>query len=331
MFVDLHVHLRGTMTRATVNKLANRNGISLPSAIMDAPRYGWTNFTSFLHAYDQIASVVRTAHDVEEIAYDHLRSAAANGAGYLEFMLSTPHERRPGPSYSDQIAAIDAAAERALDETGIECRVIATAVRHLGPAAAVEAARVAAASGSPRVTGFGLTGDERQFKVSLFQEAFSIARANGLMATAHAGEHLHAETIIEAIETLKLDRVGHGVTASKSPAVMRQLAEAKMPLEICLSSNLALRIFQDLSSHPIARFAEAGCLIVLGTDDPAFFGTSISREYSLACEMQPHLLRPERISRDAINAAFCDEATKARLRARVSDVRNLRSQDANVA
>ncbi|AXB75909.1 adenosine deaminase [Novosphingobium sp. P6W] len=318
MLVDLHVHLRGTMTSATIQKLAKRNGIALPESILNTPGYGWTDFTSFLHAYDKVVSVVQTADDIGEVAYDHLCSAAADGTCYLEFMLSTPHEHRGGPPYSDQIAAIDAAADRALDETGIECRVIATAVRHLGPAAAIEAARIAVATRSRRLTGFGLTGDERQYDVRLFQEAFSIARAEGLKATAHAGEHLAADTIIHAIEALGLDRIGHGVTAANSPAVLRQLVEMGTPLEVCIASNLALGVFADLDSHPIGLLAEAGCVITLGTDDPAFFGISLSRNYALAYESYPEMLATDRISRNAIDAAFCDEETKVKLRGHAS-------------
>ncbi|NKJ43343.1 adenosine deaminase [Novosphingobium sp. SG720] len=321
MYVDLHVHLRGTISRATAQKLARRNGIGALDDLLAAPDYGWTNFKSFLHAYDRVASVVTTAADIEEVAYDYLRTAAADGTGYLEFMLSTPHENRSGPAYADQIAAIDAAADRALEETGIECRIIATAVRHLGQTAALEAARIAIATRSSRLVGFGLTGDEKPYELALFQEAFAIARAEGLKTTAHAGEHLGADTIIEAIEVLGLDRVGHGVSAASSPNVMRQLAAMGTPLEVCISSNLQLGVFADLASHPVGLLAGAGCVITLGTDDPAFFGTSLSHEYALARKSSPDLLTPSRISMSAVEAAFCDEKTKSGLRARLGMMR----------
>jgi adenosine deaminase len=320
MFVDLHVHLRGTIKPATARKLAQRNNVFLPNTVFETPGYGWKNFTSFLAAYDRVASVVRTAVDVEEIAYDHLITAAADGTGYLEFMLSTPHERRGGPPYADQIAAIDAAADRALEETGIECRVVATAVRHLGPDAAVEAARLAVATGSRRLIGFGLTGDERQYEALQFREAFSIARSEGLKATAHAGEHLEAETVIDTIEVLQLDRVGHGVAAAQSQVVMNLLAEMGTPLEVCITSNIALGVFPDLRSHPVGRLSAAGCIITLGSDDPAFFQSSLSRDYQLALEIDPETLNATRISQNAIAAAFCDDATKTILRERLSSV-----------
>jgi len=225
-------------------------------------------------------------------------------------MLSPPDLARTGVPFSDQLKALRDAAERAEEEWGIHSRLIATAVRHLGPEAAVEAARMAVSMPSEMLVGFGLTGDEHRHEVSEFAEAFRIARAEGLRATAHAGEHRPAETVIEAVETLGLERVGHGVRTVESPDIMRQLVEARMPLEICLGSNLALGLYRSIAEHPVARMADAGCMIVLGTDDPGFFATDLAKEYALALEATPRL-GIETVSANAIAAAFCDEQTKA--------------------
>ncbi len=317
LFVDLHVHLRGTIGPATVRRMAARHQILLPESLLRVPGYGWHDFTSFLRAYDQVTSVVQTARDLEEVVYEYLSAAAAANTIYVEFMLSPPDLLRIGVAYTDQLAAIQAASDRARDESGIECRLIATAVRHLGPRAAVEAARVAVAGATSLVVGFGLTGDERQFRVQEFEEAFLIARSEGLKVTAHAGEHLAADIIVQAVECLQLDRVGHGIRAAESPSIMRQLAGSRIPLEVCLSSNLALGLYSSIDEHPIASLAAAGCSIVLGTDDPAFFGTSPHREYELAGIALPCGPSSAKITEQAIDAAFCPEATKAQLRLRL--------------
>jgi adenosine deaminase len=170
---------------------------------------------------------------------------------------------------------------------------------------------------SKLLVGFGLTGDEHQYEVGEFAEAFRIARCEGLRATAHAGEHRPAETIIEAIESLGLDRIGHGVRAVESPDVMRQLAEARIPLEVCLGSNLALGLYPSMEEHPIGRMAAAGGVVVLGTDDPGLFDTDLAREYALAETAGPHL-SSRAITENAIEAAFCDERMKAALAARLT-------------
>lgn len=232
------------------------------------------------------------------------------GGGYVEFMLSPPDLARTGVPFPEQLKALEAAADRAAEEWGIHSRLIATAVRHLGPEAAVAAARMATSIRSDMIVGFGLTGDEHQYEVGEFAEAFRIARAEGLRTTAHAGEHRPAETVLEAIETLGLDRVGHGIRAIESPDVTRQLAEARMPLEVCLRSNLALGLYASISEHPIRRLSDAGCTVVLGTDDPGFFDSDLAEEYDLAFKAHPSL-GIERVSGNAIAAAFCAEPTKA--------------------
>jgi adenosine deaminase len=310
MLVDLHVHLRGTLGRETVLALAERNAVSIPSAALAEARYGWHDFASFLKTYDLITSVVRSAADLELVTSSYLRRCAALGGGYVEFMLSPPDLARTGVPFSEQLKGFEAAAICAAEEWGVHSRLIATAVLHLGPEASVAAARMATSIRSNMLVGFGLTGDEHQHEVGEFAEAFHIARAEGLRTTAHAGEHRPAETVIEAIETLGLDRVGHGVRAAESPGVMKQLAEAQMPLEVCLGSNLALGLYASIAEHPVGRLSDAGCTIVLGTDDPGFFDTDLAKEHDLARKAHPSL-GIERVSTNAIAAAFCDEPTKA--------------------
>ncbi|MGY6697713.1 MAG: adenosine deaminase [Roseinatronobacter sp.] len=283
--IDLHVHLRGTLTPTMARRLAERNSMNLDAALWTSKGYGWHDFSSFLRAYDHVASVIVTAEDLEEVAYDYLSRSAQLGTTYVEFMLSPPDLMRVGVALDDQLAALSAARDRALDEHGIDCRMIATAVRHLGPDAAIQAARIAGGRRHDILVGFGLTGDERMFSPSDFKEAFRIARSEGLRATAHAGEHLGPDTIIEAIEVLGLERVGHGIRAIESEGVLRQLASAKVPLEVCLSSNLALNLCSSIGAHPAGRLAAAGCVIVLGTDDPSFFSTDIETEYRLAAHV----------------------------------------------
>ncbi len=317
MYVDLHVHLRGTIAAATAERLARRNGVPMREGTISTPGYGWYDFPSFLRVYDEVAAAIRTASDLEEVAHEHLVRIGRAGTAYVEFMLSPPHERRGGIPFAHQLAALDRAADQARELTGIECRVIATAVRHLGPDAAIDAARTAIACRSPRLVGFGLTGNELMHEAAEFRPAFAIAHSEGLKVTAHAGEHLGPETILPAIEALGLDRVGHGVRAAESPVVMAALARLGIPLEVCLSSNVALGVCSDVDQHPIAALAAAGCVVTLGTDDPAFFSTTPAREYGLARRAIGDPDVDARITRAAIAAAFCDKSTKARLLCRL--------------
>ncbi len=317
MLVDLHVHLRGTLLAATAERLSIRNSIAIPTKVLAAPGYGWNDFSSFLTAYDNVTAVISTARDLEEVTYEYLKTSAACGTIYVEFMLSPPDLIRRGIAFDDQLQAIQSAADRAREESGIECRLIATAVRHLGPEAANNAAKIAVSRRTDILAGFGLTGDERCFDVKDFTESFRIARSEGLRTTAHSGEHLGPDTILEAVERLGLDRVGHGVRAIESPSVVRQLAEAAIALEICLTSNLALGLYASIDDHPLRQLASAGCVTVLGTDDPAFFGTNPAIEYARAKDALRDDFSTAEVSSRAITSAFCDDVTKKNLRCRL--------------
>jgi len=311
--IDLHVHLRGTLTPDQARKIALRNSRPLAQARLESVGYGWRDFSSFLQAYDEVTSVIACAADLEEVAFAYLASAASCGARYVEFMLSPPDLMRVGVAFEDQLSALSDARARAFEVHGIDCRMIATAVRHLGPEAALSAARIAVDRKHEILVGFGLTGDERQFPIAAFEEPFRIARVEGLLATAHAGEHLGPETIIEAIEVLGLSRVGHGVRAIEAPAVVKQLAEAQLPLEICLSSNVALGLYPSIQNHPLRALYDAGCVVTLGTDDPAFFATDIANEYMLAKKILPDVSAIQSIEDWSIRYSFCDDNTKATL------------------
>jgi len=278
----LHVHLRGTIAPCFARRLASRNRALLQAALSPTGNYVWTDFADFLRTYDAVAAVVHSAGDLEEVAFKYLAASAIAGTIYVEFMLSPPDLLRNGISYPDQLAALKAAWERSREQFGIESRLIVTCVRHLGPAAAVQAASLASSIPHPYVVGFGLTGDEHQYDVNDFSPAFQIARDAGLRLTAHAGEHCAASSIRKAIESLMLDRVGHGIRAPQDPSVMSFLTERGIGLEICVSSNLGLGLFVSPADHPLPQIIAAGIPVSLGTDDPAFFSTSPDREYALA-------------------------------------------------
>lgn len=311
-YLDLHVHIRGTLRPKLARTLATRNGYSGFGDFLDkSDAYRWTDFHSFLNCYDAVTPVIQTAADLEAVAADYLIRTRSEGCLYVEFMLSPPDLARTGVPFSDQIKALESARETGR-RIGIESRLIVTAVRHLGPVAAVEAARLAASQAGSLVVGFGLTGNELAFDVSEFAEAFRIAGDAGLKRTAHAGEHLAADTIIRTIDVLGLDRVGHGVRAVEDGDVLSHLAAQGIPLEVCLSSNLALKLYPDLACHPIGALMNAGCAVALGTDDPGFFGDGIALEYDLARQRIGEAGAAE-IARTSVRAAFCDEQTRAAL------------------
>jgi adenosine deaminase len=313
--VDLHCHIEGTIYPDTARKLAARNKVALPtSLIRPDSSYAWDDFSSFLKTYDQVAALVREPCDYRDIVFDHYARTAAMGLIYGEIFCSPDHGRHSGIAYPDMIAAMAEGLADARAQYGVEGRFIALCLRHLGPEKAVDTARTVARHPHPLVTGFGMAGDERMGSMADFAPAFDIARDAGLALTVHAGEVCGPRSIMDALAHLRPRRLGHGVRAIEDLALVEQLAEERIALEVCPGSNIALSLYPSRQDHPAARLFRAGCAVTLGADDPPFFATDIAREYeelAAASGLGNGDLR--HISATAVQAAFCDTATRERL------------------
>lgn len=321
---DLHVHLEGTISVGMVRKLAEKNRLTVPENLIAAcgQKFYWKDdgtaqhaLLSFVHAYDVACSIMKTAEDYTEITHDYLRRSATEGCIYAEITISADHGLSMGLSYSEMVNAIVAGYERAHEETGIEARFISTCVRHYGPEKALNAGKVTRDNPHPLVTGFGMAGDENAYQIADFKPAFEAA---GLRRTAHAGEAAGPQSIRAARKELGVRRFGHMVRAIEDHELMEELRDIGAVPEVCVSSNLALKVFGDYKAHPLRRFFDFGLKVALGSDDPTFFHTSIGREYEIAHEKfgftHEELLR---VTRNALEEAFVDEATRTRLLDRV--------------
>jgi len=315
--VALHLHLEGAAPPALSRALAARKGVEAAGLFDAGGGYAWAGFGGFLAAYDRVAALYRTAQDDAALAEAVLRACAAEGVIYAEVFLSPDHA---GPErWDEHLAAVSAGAEAAEDATGIVARFIPLCVRHLGPEAARRAATLAARAAHPRVVGFGMAGDERCFAAADFAPAFAIAREAGLGLTAHAGEFGGPDSVRAALDALGVARVGHGVRAVEDAALLDRLAAQGVMLEVCPGANIALGLYPDRAAHPLGALRAAGVRVSLSTDDPPFFHTDMTREYAAAaaaCGWDRATMRA--ITADALAAAFCDDALKARLSARLA-------------
>jgi adenosine deaminase len=196
--------------------------------------------------------------------------------------------------------------------------MIVVAVRHLGAERARATALKATRHRHPLVTGFGLAGDETMHHPRDFAPAFAIAADAGLGLTAHAGELAGPQSVTAALDHLGVKRIGHGVRAIEDPALVERLAAEGIVLELCPSSNVALKLYPDVAHHPFRRLMEAGVRVTINSDDPPYFHTSLGGEYeALARDQGLDDAALRTATRTAIEAAFVDEATRARLLERV--------------
>jgi adenosine deaminase len=218
-------------------------------------------------------------------------------------------------AWRDFLLAIEDAGREAEAAFGITLRGIATCIRHFGPDKAKVAALCAAETVGSFLTGFGMAGAETVGRPKDYAWSFDCAREAGLRLTCHAGEWGGPDMVSDTLRDLRPTRVGHGINAAKDPALMERLAEAGVVLEVCPGSNVYLGAVPSWREHPIETLRAREVKVTVSTDDPTFFGTTMTREWEMlekTFEWNEDDLRE--LNRVALDAAFCDEATRDRIR-----------------
>jgi adenosine deaminase len=292
-------------------ELAARNGLDLPDGLFDAnDDYAWKDFLSFLDSYDRVCSVLRKPRDFGDILYDYLQRTAAEGAVYVEMFCSPERPKALGIPYATWLGALVDAVDRAKRDFGIEARLIAICIRHLGPDRALGLAQQVVAEPHPYVVALGMGGDEGRFAPADFAPAYRLAHEKGLGCTIHAGEVRGPESVWAAIRDLPVTRIGHGVRSSEDPKLLEELVRRGIALEVCPGSNVALGLYPDRAAHPLPRLIEAGVRVTLSSDDPPFFHTTLGTEYDNS-GLDAAALR--KITRTAIEVSFAEEALKTKL------------------
>lgn len=269
---ELHLHLEGSIEPETLIEL--EPGLTREEI---RRRYCCEDFAGFIESFKWVVARLRRPEDYALVARRLLARLATQTVVYAEVTLSAGVILRRGQDFDAVFEAVRAEAAR----SGLEVWWILDAVRQFGPAAAMRVAEIAASHTGNGVVAFGLGGDELLGPAEWFGEVFAFARSRGLRLTAHAGETGGPESVRAALE-LGAERIGHGIRAVEDAALMAHLRERNIPLEICISSNIATGVVASLEQHPVRRLYEAGVPIVLNSDDPAMFQTSLAREYELA-------------------------------------------------
>ena len=315
---ELHAHMEGTVSPQLARTLAARHGMTLPPTLFGpSGAYRWVDFHTFVtKTYATVAGTVRTARDYHDVVYDDLAQLSAENAIYTELSIAPSlTERLIGLPVREGIAGMSAAIDAARADFGIETRLLVTVIRHESPALGMQEIGYFADNPHPYVTGVNIAGAERPGDIFAHRSAFELARRAGLRATAHAGEACGPQAIRDVLEAVpSIERIGHGVRAVDDPALVAELASRGVVLEVCPSSNICLGLYEDYADHPLDALRRAGVRVTVNSDDPPFFGTSLGREYQLAhAELGLSRAALRQCTRDAIESAFVDEATRARL------------------
>lgn len=313
--LELHLHLEGAAPPAFIRGLAREKSIDISKVFAESGGYAFRGFPHFLQVYEAVTSVLTTPSDYARLTAAVLEESAGNGVIYSEVFLS-PDFCGGGElgAWREYLHAIEEAARAAERTHGITLCGIVTNIRHFGPEKARPIALCAAETAGGFIRGFGMSGNEMVGQQGDFSWAFDCAREAGLHLTTHAGEWGGPDNIWQAINDLRVERIGHGVAAAKDPRLLETLAERGITLEVCPGSNVALGLFPDFAAHPLAKLREAGVKVCVSTDDPPFFQTTMTREFE---ELEKAFRWGEEEFADlnemALAAAFCDKRTRERV------------------
>jgi adenosine deaminase/aminodeoxyfutalosine deaminase len=240
-------------------------------------RYEFADFAGFIESFKRVTSHLRSPSDYALITRRLLESLQRQNVRYAEITLSAGVVLWRKQDF----AAIYEAVRSAAAESSVTVFWILDAIRHFGPEPAMQVAQLAVERVNQGVVAFGIGGDEARGPAEWFRDVFALAKAQGLRLTAHAGETCGPESVWQALE-IGAERIGHGISSAQDPVLLRHLRDQDIPLEICISSNVATGAVSSLATHPIRKIYDAGVPIVLNSDDPAMFGTTLTREYELA-------------------------------------------------
>jgi aminodeoxyfutalosine deaminase len=277
---DLHLHLEGSIDPATLLELRKRHGKEGTLAEMEQ-LYRYRDFPAFLQAFKTVTEDLQTAEDYELITYQLMKKLKAENVLHAEVYVSVGICLYRQQDFAALFEGLERGRDRGQREFGISLLWIFDAVRQFGAEAARSVFELAATYRDRHVVGIGIGGDEQKAPPDLFREVYAYAAESGLRLTAHAGEYAGAESIWGALN-LRAERIGHGLTAAQDPELVEELATRQIPVEICLTSNLRTGCCTSLPEHPVRNYFDQGVMITLNTDDPAMFGTSLTREYQLA-------------------------------------------------
>jgi adenosine deaminase len=282
---ELHLHLEGTLEPELAFALAARNGVTLPFADVAALRraFSFHDLQSFLDVYYACMAALRTADDFHDLAEAYLARARADGVVRAELFFDPQEHTSRGVALAEVVGGLSRAATASAAAGGPEVALIACAVRHRGPEAALEMVE----SLEPHrevIAGVGLDSTEAGHPPGKYAAAFEAAGELGFHKVAHAGEEGPPAYIWEAIDVLGVERVDHGVRCIEDEALVRRLAADGTPLTMCPISNVRLQVVPDLADHPLPRLLDAGVRVTVNSDDPAYFGGYVADNYLALAE-----------------------------------------------
>jgi adenine deaminase len=319
---ELHIHIEGSLEPQLIFALAQRNGVAIPYASVEELRkaYAFTNLQSFLDIYYAGASVLLKEQDFYDMAWAYLQRAKADNVVRAEIFFDPQTHTARGVAMKTVIEGLHRACTDAKSQLGVDAELILCFLRHLSEEDAFDTLEQALPH-RDKFIGVGLDSSEVGHPPEKFARVFAKCRQQGLHLVAHAGEEGPPAYVWAALDVLKVERIDHGVQSAKDPALMRRLAQERVPLTVCPLSNLKLCVFPSLAAHNIRALLDAGLCVTINSDDPAYFGGYMNENW-LQTFAATGLTKQHayQLAKNSFEASFVDDATRAGYIARLDEV-----------
>ena len=318
--VELHRHFEGSLRPELIFYMAQRNGIRLPFKSVEEykQKLVFGSFSEFVPMFLIGVRCLRFPVDFYESTLDLGLQLHADGILYADVTITPQFYLSRLCSLEDIFKALKQGVDAVKQKLDVDIRWVIDLVRNK-----IEVSKIAFDELMKidlkyyNVHALGLGGPEKKSSVVPFKNMFAEAKRQGLKSNPHAGEFDGPASVALCIESLNADRIGHGVRAWEDPALVQEMINRKIPIEVCLSSNFKLGVF-DKTSHPVKKIFDAGLRLTLNTDDPVLFKTNLSSEYFLAIKYFGFDLRMLMQCNLAATESIHDESCRSVLREKIN-------------
>jgi adenosine deaminase len=285
---DLHVHLDGSLRPGTLLELGETYGITMPFATEEEidvymVKTAATDLTHYLKAFDLTLHVLQTPEALRRVARELAEDAARENVRYMEVRFSPILHEQGGMAWPESVQAVIAGLREAEDRYLIRTGVILCGIRTMTPEKSLQLAETTVSFKDNGVVGFDLAGAEKDYPAKDHKEAFYRIRNNNISSTVHAGEDFGPPSIHQALHYCGAHRIGHGTLLWKDPELMAYVNDHRIPLEMCLSSNVQVGAAASIQDHPFRWYISEGLRVTLNTDNRLVSNTSMTQELDLAC------------------------------------------------
>jgi len=309
---ELHLHIEGTFEPELMFEIARRNGVELRFKSVEELRkaYAFTDLQSFLDIYYEGAQVLLNEQDFYDLTWAYLKKASGQNVRHTEMFFDPQTHTDRGVPFETVIKGIHGAMADAETKLGITSKLILCFLRHLSAEAAMETLEQALPY-KDWIVGVGLDSSEVGHPPEKFAKVFEHAAREGFLIVAHAGEEGPPEYVWQALKTLNVRRIDHGVRSPEDQELVKYLVENQIPLTICPLSNIKLCVFDRIEDHNIKEMLDLGIKVTVNSDDPAYFGGYMDENF-IAIQEGLHLSREDlyQMSKNAFEASFLSPEEK---------------------